>query len=109
MLPCFGEDKEEENRCNQEDREGQWDHKGEVDGIACGKSLCLSATITGLRMLRVNASSLSMAKPSAYESTWPLKICRATSWPQSRKRSCISRILIAFTAMEMCSPRSRKR
>src|SRR6266566_6296919 len=47
-------------------------HVAEKAGIAiaCGKSWCRSAMITGLRMPREIASTLSMARHSAYGSTW---------------------------------------
>src|SRR5947208_7929823 len=83
-MPWFGGGKKEENRYNQE---GQWGHRQKVvDDIACGKSSFRSATITGLRMPMASASTLSMARLSVYVNTWPLRICEATNWPQSRRR-----------------------
>src|SRR6266849_4814994 len=109
MINCEDDMAVEKNLCNQEKQDNQGDEVVLVDAIACDKSWSRSAMITGLRMPWASASFLSMARHFACESTWAFKTCRATNWLQSRKRSCTSKTSIVFTAMEMCSLRSRKR
>ena len=49
-------------------------------------------------------STLSMAKSSAYGSTWPLRTYMAMNWSRFKNECYPSKTHTAFAAMDRCSP-----